>query len=194
MIDRACLFAHLRPMLGGILAQGQVDGVGHLLDVWERDYAADDRRWLAYIFATVEHETARTFQPVEEWGRGRGKAYGETYYGRGYCQLTWAVNYARFGKLLGVDLVGHPELALGDAAAPILFRGMVGGLYTGRRLGDYIAGGRCDFVNARRVVNGHDQASRIADLARGYLRALGDAAQGAPCFKAALSSLSSAAA
>ena len=75
-IDRPFLFAHLRPMLGGILHTGQVTGIGGLLDVWERDHATSDYRWLAYILATVEHETARSFVPVEEWGCGRGKAYG----------------------------------------------------------------------------------------------------------------------
>lgn len=194
-IDRFFLFAHLRPTLGGILHAGQVAGIGELLDVWERDHAAADRRWLAYILATVEHETARSFAPVEEWGCGRGKAYGLVYYGRGYCQLTWEANYARFGTLLGVDLVGHPERALDPGiAAAILFRGMIEGLYTGRKLGDYIAGARCDYLNARRVVNGLDRASRIADLARGYSLALRDGAGSAPCSKAAPSCSSSVAA
>jgi len=194
MIDRPYLFAHLRPMLGGILSQAQIDGVGHLLDAWEREYAQTDRRWLSYILATVEHETARTFQPVEEWGHGRERPYGTIYYGRGYCQLTWKVNYARFGRLLGVDLVGHPERVLEpDIAATILFRGMVEGLYTGRKLADFIVGERCDYLNARRVVNSLDRASHIADLALGYSRALRDRAEAQACAAAPSSSSSRAA-
>jgi len=195
IIDRPFLFAHLRPMLGGILRAGQVAGIGQLLDVWERDHAAADHRWLGYILATVEHETARSFAPVEEWGCGRGKAYGTRYYGRGYCQLTWEGNYAFFGKLLGLDLVRHPELALDPAgAATILFRGMIEGLYTGRKLGDYIAGAKCDYLHARRIVNGLDRAAHIADLARGYSLALRDGAGFAQCSTVAQSCSSSAAA
>ncbi len=194
-IDRPFLFAHLRPMLGGVLHTGQVTGLGGLLDVWDRDHATSDHRWLAYILATVEHETARSFAPVEEWGCGRGKAYGLVYYGRGYCQLTWEVNYERFGKLLGIDLVGHPERALDPGvAATILFRGMIEGLYTGRKLGDYIAGARCDYIDARRIVNGTDRAAHIADLARGYSLALRDAAQAPLCSTVAPSCSSLAAA
>lgn len=119
-------------------------------------------------------------------GCGAGKAYGTRFYGRGYCQLTWETNYARFGKLLGVDLVSAPEKALDPAlAVPILFRGMIEGLYTGRRLGQYIAGARCDFVGARRVVNGEDKATLIAGYARRYSAAIGCGAEGAPCSKAA---------
>lgn len=152
-------------------------------------------RWLAYILATVEHETARSFAPVEEVGHGLGKAYGPVYYGRGYCQLTWEVNYARFGKLLGLDLVQHPELALEPgAAATILFRGMTEGLYTGRKLGDYIAGAKCDYLDARHIVNGTDRAAHIADLARDYSFALRDAPQAPPCSRAAPSCSSSVAA
>jgi putative chitinase len=34
------------------------------------------------------------------------------YAGRGYIQLTGAGNYGDAGKYLGIDLLGHPELAL----------------------------------------------------------------------------------
>ena len=41
-------------------------------------------------------------QPIEEYGKGKGRPYGikdretgETYFGRGYVQLTWRENYAR---------------------------------------------------------------------------------------------------
>ena len=37
---------------------------------------ADDLRWLAYMLATTFHETARTMQPIEEYGKGKGKTYG----------------------------------------------------------------------------------------------------------------------
>jgi hypothetical protein len=39
------------------------------------------------------------------------------------------------------------------------------GLFTGKKLGDYIGPGRCDYRNARRIINGVDQAARIAQYA-----------------------------
>jgi hypothetical protein len=46
---------------------------------------------------------------------------GERYCGRGYIQLTGRSNYTHYGKVLKVDLVNHPELALQpDIAAKIL--------------------------------------------------------------------------
>lgn len=166
-----------RAICGGHLTQSQVDGILFLKAQWARDHAQADPRWFAYILATVRHETAATFQPIEEIGRGHGRAYGTTYYGRGYCQLTWVSNYARFGRLLGIDLVSHPELALVPAtAATILFRGMIDGLYTGRALGDYIDGPLCQFNAARRIVNGLDCASTIETYARAFADALGGAA------------------
>lgn len=36
---------------------------------------------------------------------------GARYIGRGYIHLTGKSNYARTGKSVGLDLVGHPELA-----------------------------------------------------------------------------------
>jgi putative chitinase len=186
LLDAAQIYDAARAMCGGRLLASQVEGLSGLIGAWTRDHAKDDPRWFAYILATVQHETARSFLPIEEAGCGAGKAYGTRFYGRGYCQLTWEANYARFGKLLGVDLVGAPERALDPAlAGPILFRGMIDGLYTGRRLDQYIAGGRCNFVGARRVVNGEDKATLIASYARAYLRALGCGAEGAACSKAA---------
>lgn len=158
-----------RTLFTGRLTVPQVEGLTLLLARWERDHAASDPRWLAYILATVHHETDRTMQPIAEYGRGQGKKYGLRYYGRGYCQLTWDFNYRWFGERLRLDLLGQPDLALQpEIAADILFIGMVEGRYTGRALRHYIAGPRCDFVQARRIVNGMDKAALIADYARRY--------------------------
>lgn len=174
-INRDFFFDQARlTLFAGRLKPPQVGGLLGILDIWERDHAAEDDRWLAYILATVHHETDRSIQPIEEYGKGRGHPYAPRYYGRGYCQLTWDYNYRKFGELLHIDLLGHPELALeARHAGPILFLGMIRGLYTGKKLGHYISGPKCDWVNARRIVNGLDKANLIADYARRYYACIG---------------------
>lgn len=131
----------------------------------------------AYVLGTVEHETAGTFRPLEEFGRGKGRSYGrpdpvtgKTYYGRGFVQLTWKSNYARYGAILGIDLVNKPDLACDpNVALFVLVHGMRHGKFTGRALTHYVNETRTDFFNARRVINGLDKATHIAMLARKYL-------------------------
>lgn len=73
----------------------------------------------AYMLATTKHETAHTFRPIKEYGKGKGLKYGaevtvthtdaakktttqkNVYYGRGYVQLTWGYNYQRIDEKLG---------------------------------------------------------------------------------------------
>lgn len=179
MIDRRHFFDCVRANpFGGRLTQGQVDGCNVLLDAWEAHPDLTDRRWLAYMLATAKWETNHTMQPIAEIGKGQGRPYGvavdgHVYYGRGYVQLTWRSNYAKMAALTGVDLVGHPELALEPKlAALILIEGMRGGLFTGVGLPHYFGATVDDPVNARRIVNGTDRAEEIAALHQSFLAAL----------------------
>lgn len=177
MIDRDRFFAKARvsPFTGKMTEQ-QVNGCNAIIDRWEQE--PKDIRWLAYMLATTKWETAHTMHPVEEIGRGKGLAYGipvngKVYYGRGYVQLTWAVNYARMGAVLGVDLTNHPELALEPKiAADIMFYGMEHGSFTGVGLPRYFNATVDDPVNARRVINGTDKAEQIEAIHRAFLEAL----------------------
>ena len=174
-------------MLGGSITQAQVEGTNALLSAWEKY----DRRWIAYALATAYHETDFTMEPIAEYGRGRGLAYGvpdphtgQVYYGRGYVQLTWRHNYARAdAEIPGFDLVNHPDNALKpEVAAVIMVRGMVEGWFTGLKLEDYFPLHNpkwADWVNARRIVNGLDCAARIALYAQHFRDAL-DAGGRAP--------------
>lgn len=166
MIDRKEFYSQVRATLvKGGLNQAQVDGFEAILDEWEKRRLAD-LRWLAYIMATAWHETAQRMQPIEEFGRGRGKAYAPTYYGRGFVQITWERNYARLSDVIDVDLVTHPEKALEmDNAIQILFVGMIDGLFTGKALSDYF-GKSADWRGARAIVNGKDRAAEIAGYAQ----------------------------
>lgn len=123
---------------------------------------------LAYILATVQHETAGTFMPIDEYG-GPKTRYAP-YWGRGYVQLTWKTNYQRYAKLTGKDLVNQPQLAKEPkTAAFILVHGFRTGTFTGVKISDYINSSFCDFTNARRCINGTDRAQAIALLARQWV-------------------------
>ena len=180
MIDRDRFFAHVRRApFGGAMHQGQVDGCNAILDAWEAHSGFVDPRWLAYMLATAKWETAHTMQPIEEIGKGHGRPYGvptqdgRVFYGRGYVQLTWAINYAKMAALTGADLVGHPDLALDpEIAAIILFEGMKGGMFTGVGLTRYFNETTDDPVNARRIINGTDHAADIAAIHAGFLAGL----------------------
>lgn len=182
-INRDFFFERVRGALfSGRLRQPQVVGLNAILDAWEKDRANKDDRWLAYALATAHHETDRKMQPIAEYGKGAGKAYGEPdprtgciYYGRGFVQLTWGRNYRTLGRRLGLGeaLYENPDVALDlDVAVRILFVGMEEGLFTRRKLADYFSGARADWVQARRIINGTDRAPLVAGYAREYYAAL----------------------
>jgi hypothetical protein len=160
-------------------------GLRQLLQAVAEDADITDYRWAAYMLATVRHECANQWQPIEEFGRGKGRKYGlpvtvtdaneeaytNVYYGRGYVQLTWRDNYLAIGHAVGLadGLMLHPELALEPMHAyKIMSYGMRHGSFTGKKLGDYISGTKCDYVNARRVINALDRAELIARYARQF--------------------------
>jgi putative chitinase len=179
MIDAKKFFDGIRASLfNGRLAQQQVDGINAILDEWLHRKLID-LRWLAYMLATVYWETAHTMWPIEEYGRGRGYAYGapdpgtgQAYYGRGFVQLTWRRNYEAMGKLLHVDLVNHPTMALQLViATQILFEGMLRadsgvGDFTGLALDDCFNATREDWTRARAIINGTDHAAEIGQVGR----------------------------
>jgi peptidoglycan hydrolase-like protein with peptidoglycan-binding domain len=136
---------------------------------------------IAYVLATVQHETGNTFQPVEEayYLGAKAEAYRKKtmryypYYGRGYVQLTWKGNYEKYGKLLGLDLVKNPAQALRpDVSLYVLVHGMKTGTFTSRKLSDYIIGTKINFRAARAIINGSDKADVIAEHARKWLASL----------------------
>ena len=166
----------------GALDDGQASGLEVLLGFLERDADVGDLRWGAYMLATVKHECADTWQPIEEFGKGQGEPYGDpvtvtggdgktyvnTYYGRGYVQLTWQTNYQKMSQdlNLGDQLLIHPERALDPPISYyVMSFGMRSGSFTGVGLGDFINGSQSDYVNARQIVNGLDMADVIANYA-----------------------------
>lgn len=179
-MNRKVFFDGIRQsVFRGSLSQTQVDGVNSILDGWQ-EMGDGDQHKLAYVLATSYHETARTMQPIDEYGKGRGRRYGirdrvtgKTYYGRGHVQLTWKDNYRKLSQVTGIDLVSDPDLALDSAVSvKILIVGMMDGLFTGKSLKDYIRPGAVDYVGARKIVNGTDRAQLIAGYASAFEEAL----------------------
>lgn len=178
-------------LFGGKLTQSQVNGMNGIFDAFER-FKFTDKRWLAYMLGTAYHETAKTMMPIEEYGKGKNYDYGKKlkrgrgkdsrvpyetpdklYYGRGHVQLTWYENYELLGKLLNIDLLNKPELALDPyISGEIMAKGMSSGLFTGKKLSDYFNSKGSDWVNARRIINGMDKADKIATEAKLFHKAL----------------------
>jgi putative chitinase len=172
-----------------MLTQSQVDSINTLLDQCE----GLPKQYTAYIFATVKHETANTFLPIEERGNNSylSKYWNNTrlrkwlgniglsdswlFKGRGYCQITGRANYHKVGSLLGIDLIKHPEKTLEPKiAAKIIVEGMLHGWFTGRKLSHYFDEGVFDGYTARKIINGLDQAEHIQWLYNRFLQCIED--------------------
>ena len=190
-------FAIIRSKFGS-LSQEAVDNINLIVETCEKYNLTYPQT--AYLLATTYHETAHTFKPIEEYGKGKGRKYGtiytntegvkygiagsggdtylysdypHLYYGMGFVQLTHWVNYKFAGEQLGIDLLHNPHLAL-DAkyAAEILVKGSISGWFTSKKLSDYINDKSKSYYQARRVINGLDKAQQIADIAVVFEKAL----------------------
>jgi hypothetical protein len=159
-------------------------GLIRLVKALVADADVTDLRWAAYMLATVKHECANTWQPIEEKGKGAGMDHGQpvavkledgrsvqrVYYGRGYVQLTWKKGYANMDKALGLtgkdSLLLYPENALDpDVAYDVMSVGMREGLITGVGLSRYINGAKKSYFYARQIILSLDQAERIQKYA-----------------------------
>jgi len=156
------------------LAQSEVAAIDFFLDKVIQNRCYFTKKQWAYVFATVFHETAFTFEPVveanwlsEAW-RKKNLRYWP-YHGRGLVQITWDFNYDKFSKILGIDLVSKPDLALDpNVSFQILIYGMKNGTFTGRSLERYINDNATNYELARYVINGKDKRELIANYARTF--------------------------
>ena len=184
----------------GKLSESQVSAFNHIVSAMDADKSISYPQG-AYILATIWHETATTMQPIAEYGKGKGRIYGtwyrnskgelyaykngnrntvylqsehpHLYYGRGETQNTWYDNYEKLSKVFNVDFLSNPDLLLTQEwSTPVTIHSMKVGLYTGRKLSDYINQSKKDYLNARRIINGMDKASLIAGYAETFEKAL----------------------
>lgn len=168
-MNRAYFFGRVRDNLfSGKLSTMQLDGLTKILDYREAKWPAMSDDELAYLLATTKWETAHKMQPITELGSDaylKAKPYWP-WIGRGLVQITWQKNYEKFGVTNATDALKWP------VALDIIFRGMIYGMFTGKKLSDYIGDGKLDYVGARRIINGTDKAQQIALIATGFRDAL----------------------
>ena len=164
MIDRKIFFDTVRrELFDGFLHSTQVDGMGRILDEWERRKLTD-ARWLAYMLATTIHETAEAMVPIKEAGSEsylRHKPYWP-WIGEGLVQVTLAANERKFGATKPGDCMGWP------VALHALFDGMI----TDVGLRNYFGPHRDDPVSARLIINVTDRAQLVAGYLHLFLHAL----------------------
>lgn len=183
-INRPATFGLIKSYFG-VLKQSQVDSFNRFFDEWD----GVDKKHLAYTLATVWHETNKTMLAIEEYGKGKGRAYGKRvwydgkpytdiphiFYGRGHTQNTWRDIYEKLTKAnaKGWDFVNHPELLLQEEPSIwATFYAMKTGLYTGKKLSTYFNSEKTDPINARRIINGTDKAELICDYYNKFLNSI----------------------
>lgn len=144
-----------------------------LLAFVEGDDDWSDIRQLANFLAQIMHETAFTFKPIAEKRDRKGtdlynrQAKYWNWKGRGYIQLTWEDNYKKFEEILNQPLTTDPDIALRPSVAYEIAKiGMQEGIFTGKKLSDYINESKCEYKNARKIVNWLDKAEEIAGYSR----------------------------
>ena len=173
----------------GKLTQRKVDALEFLLSKLEKSKRIDSNAKRAYTLATIKWETADTFEPITEYGSKKylkSKKYWP-YIGRGYVQLTWRSNYKNFGNAIRVDLINNPKLANDpEVAWKVLEIGMTDDYeiqgwersqdpnFTSSTLEDYFTDMKCDYENARKIINPRDYKSYepIAKMAEQFYECL----------------------
>lgn len=127
-----------------------------------------DMNVMAGALATMRVEGSyirnQFFTPITEYADG--SAYegrkdlgntqpgdGKRYKGRGLIQLTGRANYAKFGAIVGVDLINNPDLLLDLEISVKVFVA-----YFKNRQVD-VACSHADWFTARKLVNGINRAT-----------------------------------
>lgn len=158
-------------------------------NLFELAYMLATARHEAYYFPTGEFFSSKAevgaiayfnkYDPVlasTEEHRNRAIANGNTqegdgyrYRGRGLVHLTWKKNYRKAQEHFDFDFVSQPDKAAEpEHSVPIMIWGMKEGIFTGKKLSDYISSAGVDYVEARRIINGSDQQQLIAGYARKF--------------------------
>jgi hypothetical protein len=186
-------FNAIRPAFGSLNVK-QVDGMIALIDAGKKL----PLHHMANVLAQVRRETGGYMYPIKEtvfpshkeknpsdatviarldkaFAAGKlpwvtSPYWRDGWFGRGQIQLTHKANYAKFGII-------NPANALRpNVSAHVAVKGMVGGMFTGKKLADYNFPEALDAppkLNPRRIVNGQDGSDReVAHFHRQFASAL----------------------
>jgi putative chitinase len=140
----------------------------------------DDGRTCVAALATIRVECP-PFKPIKEYGSAtyiddlydtrtdlgntpERDGDGLLYCGRGYIQITGRANYAKYGELLGLDLIGNPDLALVPDVAASIFAAFF------QQSGCAAQAAARNYVRVRELVNGGHNG--LSDFL-GYIKKLG---------------------
>ncbi len=160
-----------------------------------KKYWITDKKQIAYILSTVRWEC--WFKNIKEiwwlnrWYWKKDPQTWQSYYGRGFVQLTHKWNYEKFTKIIQeknlkfkdnsgkeltpaqMNLVQNPDTILksNELASFILIEGMKRGSFTWKKLSDFINNQKTDFYNARSIINWMSSSpDKFASRAKEYLR------------------------
>lgn len=164
------------------------DNFSLLLNYIEADTRITNIGIAAFLMATAYTETeTRDFSPAAEEKKGdvnKDRDYfkpdsqtHQTYFGRGWVQLTYKEMYQKAKNKLGIDFVNQPDLALEKQNSyNILSTSLIDGwLETYRsnnaghggtvpiKLGDFLKDGKLDYSLARAVINANCIGNCTAD-------------------------------
>ena len=184
-INKDIFFKEYKKNFNGILNKS-VEGLSNLIELCNFKKPFDDVRQLAYFFATIKHETALSFKPIREYGNAnyfikryflnpiqrrwlnnKSSSDAVKYCGRGYAMITGRGNYERFAKYLNIDIINKPELCLTtEVAFEILVYGFKNGAFAqGHNIDYYINENKCNYLDARKIINGTDKKNLVAKYA-----------------------------
>lgn len=206
-VDRDFFYANFpsSKLFGKKINPSRRAGFEAIFDEWDAIPQYDFAEWLAYALATAWHETGGEMQPVREGfaktdkaaydhvtaycrdagidNYARRHANGNSYYGRGYVQLTHSYNYEKAGARLGVGkaLYDQPDRVMEPGiAGRILLTGMIAGSFRPAHgsLVDYFNGAEQRWFEARDLINGDKHkvpkwtnGKSLGELIAGYGRA-----------------------
>lgn len=108
--------ADLAPFFTNTMAEYHIDAtpVRQAMFLAQVGHESEGLRYMREIWGPTPNQ--KRYEPPSDLARQLGNTQpgdGRRFAGRGPIQITGRFNYAKFSKILGVDLIAHPELLEG---------------------------------------------------------------------------------